>query len=70
VTDFKGGAMTYTRLDALRILANAYWYVARMHGYRDGILFDKFNHVRRALNMEDLKPCEEGYNPRGPGAWF
>jgi hypothetical protein len=58
-----------TKLDALRILSNAYWYVADIHNYRDGILYDRFNYLRRSINMEDLKPvpkCAEGFNPKGP----
>lgn len=45
-----------TKLDALRILANAYWYVAATYGHRDGILYDKFGYVRRSMGMEDLQP--------------
>jgi hypothetical protein len=70
-----------TKLDALRILSNAYWYTAKMDGVRNGILYDKFGHVRRSMTLEDLKPTHdvyfdanlveraivnEGWNPKGP----
>ena len=69
--------MTYTRLDALRILANAYhyllglpeskWLVTDLNATE--ILRDKFHHVRRSLTLMDLKPqpkSAEGWNGRGP----
>lgn len=70
-----------TKLDALRILSNAYWYTAKMDGVRNCILYDKFGHVRRSMTLEDLKPTHdvyfdanlveraivnEGWNPKGP----
>jgi hypothetical protein len=62
--------MEYTKMDALRILSHAYWYLAGIHGYREGVLYDKFNHVRRSMTIEDTKyegkAYAEGYNGHMP----
>jgi hypothetical protein len=64
--------MTYTKLDALRILAHAYWcIVPEADSDTQFILIDKFGYVRRSMTLEDLKPQEhyvtnEGYNGRMP----
>ena len=69
--------MTYTRLDALRILANAYHYLLGLPESKllvtdfnaAEILRDKFHHVRRSLALMDLEPqpkSAEGWNGRGP----
>jgi len=69
--------MTYTRLDALRILANAYHYLLGLPESKwlvtdfnaTEILQDKFHHVRRSITLRDLKPqpkSAEGGNGRGP----
>jgi len=61
-----------TKLDALRILSNAYYYTLfRGTEPTAAILFDAFHKVRRSLRMDDLTPnyvdyAEEGLNPRGP----
>ena len=69
--------MTYTRLDALLILANAYHYLLGLPESKwlvtdfnaTEILQDKFHHVRRSITLRDLKPqpkSAEGWNGRGP----
>ena len=69
--------MIYTRLDALRILANAYHYLLGLPESKwlvtdfnaTEILQDKFHHMRRSLTLTDLKPqpkSAEGWNGRGP----
>ena len=65
-----------TKLDALRILSNAYWHL-NAYWYPEAkfdsqfILVDKFGYVRRSMTLEDLKPQEhyvtnEGYNGKMP----
>ena len=68
---FKGEHMEkkLTKLDALRILSNAYWYVGHTDAVAGLKLVEAFGHVRRSLTTEDLKPvpkCAEGFNPKGP----
>ena len=69
--------MIYTRLDALRILGNAYHYLLGLPESKwlvtdfnaTEILQDKFHHVRRSMTLMDLKPqpkSAEGWNGRGP----
>jgi len=63
-----------TKLDALRILGNAYHYlldspVRLGEDFAISILVDKFHHVRRSLTLMDLEPqpkSAEGWNGRGP----
>ena len=55
--------MTYTRLDALRILGNAYHYLLGLPESKwlvtdfnaTEILQDKFHHVRRSMTLRDLR---------------
>ena len=69
--------MTYTKLDALRILSNAYHHTVKQfilgagstcYGDSDAsvIFADMFGRVRRSLRLEDLEPCKEGFNGKGP----
>jgi len=66
--------MTLTKLDAMRILGNAFWYVVNNYPAGRGergaqhILEDKFGYVRRSFSITDLKPqiSTEGWNPKGP----
>lgn len=64
-----------TKLDALRTLANAYWYAFYTDKYALGaysaadIIGASFGYVRRSMTLEDLKPApvvNEGYNGRMP----
>ena len=59
------------KLDALRILSNAYWYVRDIYGNDNAasLLDWRFNAVRRSLNIQDLRPetvVNEGFNGRMP----
>jgi hypothetical protein len=59
--------MKLTKLDALRILSNAYHHIPLQQG--TSTLEDVFHKVRRSLRMEDLRPqpkSTEGLNPKGP----
>ena len=56
-----------TKLDALKKLAGAYWYIAVAPPTEAMvIIMDKFHAVRRSLRLEDLAPNKEGYNGKGP----
>ena len=61
-----------TKLDALRILGNAYWHLSPNQDWPLNpmdILHTEFHHVRRSLTLMDLKPqpkSAEGWNGRGP----
>ena len=67
-----------TKLDALRILGNAYWHLSPNQDWTlnpmdifpgCSILYTKFHHVRRSMTLMDLKPqpkSAEGWNGRGP----
>jgi hypothetical protein len=67
-----------TKLDALRILASAYWYLDNTMFFDSAAveafcrLEHAFGYVRRSLRIHDLKPVNpigfirEGYNGRGP----
>jgi hypothetical protein len=74
--EWRSGLKPLTKLDALRILASAYWKSDM--GEAASILRDKFGYVRRSMTLDDLKPegyrgleietiiVDEGYNGRGP----
>lgn len=59
------------KLNALSKLANAFHYIQDSITTTEtlDILDYKFNHIRRSLRIEDLKPApkdEEGFNGRMP----
>jgi hypothetical protein len=60
------------KLDALRILSNAYWYVRDIYGNdsaASSFLDWRFNAVRRSLNIKDLQSetvANEGFNGKMP----
>ena len=68
--------MKLTKLDALRILGNAYWYLASAEDYKEyrsneepaSILEEKFGYIRRSLSLRDVIPQRdtEGWNGKGP----
>jgi hypothetical protein len=56
------------KLDALRILGNAYHYLGSDSDAGE-VLNDCFGYIRRSLRLPDLKPQPrntEGLNGRGP----
>jgi hypothetical protein len=57
-----------TKLDALRILASAYYYVNDIEAA--SVLGHAFGYVRRSLSLDDLRPkfegIVEGFNGRMP----
>ena len=60
-----------TRVDALKILARAYWHIRTTQQTNADIeaallLEEKFGYIRRSLTLADLKPCLEGFNGKGP----
>lgn len=61
-----------TKLDALRTLSKAYWYVRDTYGSADAasLLDWRFNVVRRSMSIQDLMPRakrkNEGFNGRMP----
>ena len=59
------------KFEAMKTLANAYWYVRDIYGKDEAAahLEDKFGYVRRSLTLEDLRPVpvkDEGLNGRMP----
>jgi hypothetical protein len=62
------------KLDALRVLSNAYHFMAKHRTFGDqqamGLLNEKFGYVRRSLRIEELESDaiedNEGYNGRMP----
>ena len=58
-----------TKLDALKKLADAYYYLhaKTMKDYTaTAELLDAFGRVRCSLRIDDLAPCKEGFNGKGP----
>ena len=60
-----------TKLDAMKMLANAYHYLFLSDAPQEAlnILSDKFLYVRRSTLLDDLRPkplCTEGLNGKGP----
>ena len=60
-----------TKLDAMKMLANAYHYLFLIDAPQEAlnILSDKFHYVRRSTLLDDLRPkplCTEGLNGKGP----
>ena len=60
-----------TKLDAMKMLANAYHYLFLSDAPQEAlnILSDKFHYVRRSTLLDDLRPqplCTEGLNGKGP----
>lgn len=60
-----------TKLDALRILSNAFYYLLEDNGSNPAgteILHDQFHKIRRSLRIEELQPQRdvEGWNGRMP----
>jgi hypothetical protein len=57
--EWRSGLKPLTKLDALRILASAYWKSDM--GETASILRDKFGYVRRSMTLDDLKPTHNVY---------
>jgi hypothetical protein len=65
---------TMTKIDALRILSNAYWYLhidrpvpVQFENDAQVLIEDRFGYVRRSMSIKDLRPVpvvHEGYNGR------